>query len=143
MKVQQQGSVLSVSEIVELAAANSGLLKSSLESVLTPAVKEVEIDLAGAEFIDCAGAGALVSFRRQALEQNPDLRFSVRPPRPPLRRVFALTGLSTLFPAEQRTCAGACQVSHAAPLAADTDVLPSAPAIPLIASAEDAIGTPP
>ncbi len=143
MKFQQQGSVLSVSEIVELAAANSGLLKSSLQSALTPAVMEVEIDLAGTEFIDCAGAGALICFRREALEQNPNLRFSVRPPRPPLRRVFALTGLNTLFPAEQRTCAGACQVSLGAPPTSETDLVPSAPAIPLLASAGDAIGTPP
>jgi anti-anti-sigma factor len=105
MKVQHQGAALNISEIDELAAGNSAVLKSSFLTLLNNSVKEVEIDLSNAEFIDCAGAGALAALRRDALRRDPGLRFSIRPPRPSLRRVFTLTGLGRLFPVEHRTCA--------------------------------------
>jgi anti-anti-sigma factor len=129
VKVCQQGEALSVNAIIELAASNSGLIKTTVQSLLSPSVKEVEIDLADAEFIDCAGAGALASLRRDALENNPSLRFSVRPPRPELRRVFTLTGLNNLFPAEHRMTAASRVVPDSAAPGIKSVSAPVAPGI--------------
>ncbi len=129
MKVQHQGAALNISEIDELGAVNSAVLKSSLLTLLNNSVKEVEIDLSNAEFIDCAGAGALAALRRDVLRRDPGLRFSIRPPRPSLRRVFTVTGLGKLFPIEHRTCAlpsAAAVVPEPAPTLAPAVPIPVA-----------------
>lgn len=139
MNIARQGSTLRVTEIPELGAASPPLFSSILADLLSPDVRQVEFDLTATEFVDCTGAGALVSFRRLAQRENPGLDVRVLTPRAAVRRLFALLGLDRLF----TVCASqpaAAPSSIKAEMAARPSSLPTPGTLPLLQQIETAPG---
>ena len=98
MNIAKQGPILRISDIPELGAASPLLFGSLLAQLLCGDIRQVEIDLTETEFVDCAGAGALLSFRNSAQRENPGIEFRVLlSPRAAVKRLFALLGLDRVF----------------------------------------------
>ena len=101
MKILRDGEKLSVSEIPELDAANSGSFRSQLSAALPANVRQIDIDLSRTR-MDCSGVGALVALRNWAREQNLDVAIRLLNPTQTVRRLFFLTRLDRLFPIEHQ-----------------------------------------
>lgn len=90
-----------MSEIGELAAANSGTFQSALTASLGSNVTEIDIDLSETGFLDCGGVGALVALRKCAQRRNTSVSIRLLNPTSSARRLFQLTRMDDLFPIEQ------------------------------------------
>ena|SRR5437870_5681658 len=102
MKIVRDGETLNVSELEELAAANSSSFRTRITSALPAAVRNIEIDLSQTAFVDCGGVGALVAMRNCARRHNSDVAVRLLNPKPPVRRIFDLTGMEGVFSIEDR-----------------------------------------
>src|SRR5882724_5724180 len=91
MKLIRNGATLNVSELDELATANSGAFQSALRAALPAEVDRVEIDFSKTSFIDCGGVGALVALRKCNWRRNGKLAIRLVNPTPPVRQIFSLT----------------------------------------------------
>jgi anti-anti-sigma factor len=103
MKITRAGETLSVSQIEQLAAANSLSFQSELKAALPSDVQQIDIDLSETGFADCTGLGALIALRncaRHCCSANVIIR--LLNPKPPIRRIFDLTRLDRIFPIEER-----------------------------------------
>nr|WP_221374917.1 STAS domain-containing protein [Actinoplanes polyasparticus] len=60
-----------------------------------PAVRYLRIDVAGLDFIDSYGLGALVSARNSAAASG--VTFTLAEPSPPVRKAIEVTGLGHVF----------------------------------------------
>ena len=100
MKIDLNGETLCVTEITELAAANSAAFECELGAALTPKANHIEIDLSKTDFIDCRGIGALIAVRKRARDGNGNVTVRLRNPKHLLRRILNLTRMDRLFPFE-------------------------------------------
>jgi anti-anti-sigma factor len=100
MRIVQDGDTLNVSEIEELASANSMAFQSAIGAALPLTVKQINIDLSRAGFVDCGGLGALIALRKRARQCNAQVTIRLCHPTGPARRLVRLTGLEELFPIE-------------------------------------------
>jgi anti-anti-sigma factor len=76
--------------------ATSPQLQAVLVDLVDRGLHQLIIDLEQVSFLDCAGIGMLVDARRRVQEHGGSLKL-VRP-RPFVRQVLALTGMTTVFP---------------------------------------------
>jgi len=87
-------TVVIVSGEIDLYTAPK--LRSELAAVLSgghPA--QVVVDMSGVEFCDSTGMNVLLSSLRQAREQGGQLEIAA--PRPAVRKIIEITGLSSVF----------------------------------------------
>jgi anti-sigma B factor antagonist len=79
-------AIVAVAGEVDLATVAE--LRSTLSRVIAPPREEVVVDLAGVEFIDASGLGALVGAAAAAARAG--VKFRLTAPSPPVERVFEL-----------------------------------------------------
>jgi anti-sigma B factor antagonist len=96
----------------ECDITNASLLREQLLGMLARESARMVVDLSGLEFLDCAGAGALVAVSRRAMLLGGTL--AIAAPRAPVARLLQLTGLDqhfAVFPSSPSALAAVRQVS--------------------------------
>lgn len=78
--------------------------KDAFRAALTPEAHEVVLDLSAVEFLDSSGLGALVAVLKLA---GPERRFALAGLTAPVRKVFALTRMDSVFEVRPATAATA------------------------------------
>jgi|SRR3954468_13682724 anti-sigma B factor antagonist len=95
MKINVQGDTLRVSGVKELSAANSSAFRDWVRGNIGAELKNIEIDLSEAGFIDSSGLGALVSLHRTASGRKGNLKLIN--PLPPVQQILELTRMHRIF----------------------------------------------
>jgi anti-sigma B factor antagonist len=101
LAVQDHGDHATIQVGGEIDLATSPQLQAVLVDLVDRGLHQLIIDLEQVSFLDCAGIGMLVDARRRVQEQGGSLTL-VRP-RPFVRQVLALTGMTTVFPIDSST----------------------------------------
>lgn len=96
--VARQGARVEVMLYGELDAYSAPRLREGMSELGEIAGRHVVVDLGGVGFVDSAGLAAIVSTLRAVKEA--DGAVSLRSMSPQLHKLFEITGLSRLFPAE-------------------------------------------
>jgi len=96
MKIHDNGDVLTVSNIKELAAGNSDSFRDEVRAALPPRVKALEIDLSETDFVDSCGLGALISVYK-FLNRAGAVPVRLVNPAPSIQQIFELTRLHKIF----------------------------------------------
>jgi anti-sigma B factor antagonist len=97
MKIDRQNDTLRVSEVSQLDASNALAFRAAVAAALAPGIRNLEIDLAQAECVDCGGLGALVALRKSLLQNHPEATLSLVHLAPPVQRLLQLTRMDRLF----------------------------------------------
>jgi anti-sigma B factor antagonist len=95
LAIQDHGDHATIKVGGEIDLATSPQLQAVLVDLVDRDCYQLIIDLKQVSFLDCAGIGMLVNTRRRVLAYGGSLKL-VRP-RPFVRRVLALTGMTTVF----------------------------------------------
>jgi len=98
IEVSRQGARVDVSLRGELDAYSAPRLHEGMATLGDIAGRHVVLDLAAVGFVDSAGLAAIVTTLRSV--KAADGAVSVRGMTPQLHKLFEITGLSRLFPAE-------------------------------------------
>ena len=98
ISVQHHGDRAVIKVGGEVDLATSPQLQAVLVDLVDRGLHQLTIDVAQVSFLDCAGIGMLVDARRRVNEHGGSLKL-VRP-RPFVRQVLALTGMTTVLPIE-------------------------------------------
>jgi anti-sigma B factor antagonist len=85
----ESGSIAVVAVTGEVDLATVPELRRRLDEAISGPRREVVVDMAGVEFIDASGVGALVGAARDAAEAG--VRFRVHAPSPAVERILSLT----------------------------------------------------
>lgn len=101
MKIENHGENLTVSEIPELTAVNSGQFRERVGAALPTAPGLIEIDLSQTQFVDSSGLGALFALYRSAANGKGATLRLVNPA-PEIQQLFELTQMHQLFEIVQR-----------------------------------------
>ena len=83
----------------EIDVATSPVLRSELASVLASEPDDVTLDLRDVTFVDSSGLGVMVGALKRLREGGGE-RFAIVDPQDAVRKVFDITGLSSLFQIE-------------------------------------------
>ena len=83
----------------EIDVATSPMLRSELASVLATQPADVTLDLHDVSFVDSSGLGVMVGALKRLREGGGE-RFAIVDPQDSVRKVFDITGLSSLFQIE-------------------------------------------
>jgi len=95
MKIQVQGDTLCLSGMKELGTANFNLLRDQARAALTPAQKNIEIDLSDIALLDSCGLGMLISLHKTACSRSGVVR--LRNPSPGVQQILELTRMHRIF----------------------------------------------
>jgi anti-sigma B factor antagonist len=95
MKIEKQGEVLRISELMELGAANANAFRDEARAALGEEQQFIEIDLSNTDFIDSCGLGALIALHKTACARKGAVRLIN--PRPPVQQILELTRMHQLF----------------------------------------------
>jgi anti-sigma B factor antagonist len=95
LAVQDHGDHATIEVGGEIDLATCPRLQAVLADLVDRGFHQLIVDLEQVSFLDCAGIGVLVDARRRVQEHGGSLKL-VRP-RPCVRRVLALTGMTTMF----------------------------------------------
>ena len=79
----------------DLDVASADVLRAEVQELRRAGAGRVVLDLAGVEFMDCAGLGSLLVLRNDAKRAKQSL--TLLPGPPPVQRLFALTATRGLF----------------------------------------------
>lgn len=61
MRTLSNGDILTVTDFSNLGATNAGLFRDFIRATLKPEHRFIEVHMAGANFVDSEGLGALIS----------------------------------------------------------------------------------
>ena len=95
MIIKVQGETLNVGEVKELSAANANAFKDEVRRAMREPLKNIEIDLSQAMFLDSCGLGALISVQKIACSRNGLVRLIN--PTPAVRQILELTRMHRIF----------------------------------------------
>jgi len=95
IKLEVQGDTLTIGGIKELSAANANSFRDQVRSAMSESLKNIEIDLSGAEFLDSCGLGALISLHKTACGRNGLVRLVN--PALPVQQILELTRMHRIF----------------------------------------------
>lgn len=95
MKVQNNGEIICISGIKELAAANANAFRDQVRASMTDTHKFIEIDLSETMFLDSCGLGALISLHKTVCARNGLVRLVN--PTPPVQQILELTRMHRIF----------------------------------------------
>lgn len=101
MKMQTQGDTLLISELKELGAANSNEFRDQARAALTPAQKNLEIDLSQTLFLDSCGLGTLISLHKTICARGGTVRLIN--PTPGVQQILELTRMHRIFEIVKRS----------------------------------------
>jgi anti-sigma B factor antagonist len=102
MKTKHDGETLHISDIPELTAANSHVVREEIRAALPTPLKAIEIDLSQTSFVDSCGLGALIAVYKTACGRNGGVTVRLLNPTPPVQQLFELTRLHCLFEIARR-----------------------------------------
>lgn len=95
MKIEIDGTKLSITELGELSADNSTQFRKDIHAVFSPSISVIEIDLSRARFVDSCGLATLCGLHRSAGTRGIALR--LLDPEPAVRQLLELTQMHQLF----------------------------------------------
>ena len=95
MTIRIQGETLCISDVQELGAANSTDFRERARAALTPAQRNIEIDLSATCFLDSSGLGTLISLHKTTWSRNGQVR--LENPTPGVQQILELTRMHRLF----------------------------------------------
>jgi anti-sigma B factor antagonist len=101
MKIANQGSCFTISEIPELTAVNSTNFRDEVRAALPSSPVTIEIDLSDTRFVDSSGLGALFALYRAAT-QSGTATLRLLNPKPEIQQLLELTQMQQLFEIVQR-----------------------------------------
>ncbi len=101
MRIQNIDQTLSISDIVELTAVNSGTFRLDVNAAIVELPAVIEIDLSKTRFLDSSGLGALFALYRTAGEAGGATLRLINPPNE-IRQLLELTQMQQLFEIVQR-----------------------------------------
>ena len=90
-----QGDTLSIGGIRELNAANANAFRDQIRSAMSDTLKNIEIDLSQAIFLDSCGLGALISLHKTACSRRGLVRLVN--PAMPVQQILELTRMHRIF----------------------------------------------
>lgn len=90
-----QGDTLSIGGIRELNAANANAFRDQIRSAMSETLKNIEIDLSQAIFLDSCGLGALISLHKTACSRRGLVRLVN--PAMPVQQILELTRMHRIF----------------------------------------------
>ena len=90
-----QGDTLSIGGIKELNAANANAFRDQIRSAMSDTLKNIEIDLSQAIFLDSCGLGALISLHKTACSRRGLVRLVN--PAMPVQQILELTRMHRIF----------------------------------------------
>jgi anti-sigma B factor antagonist len=96
MKIETHGTVVSVSEIQELTAANSSRFRDEVNGAFTGTTSLIEINLSQTRFMDSSGLGALFALYRATTKQE-GVTLRLLNPLPEIQQLLELTQMQQLF----------------------------------------------
>ncbi|MFF7969431.1 STAS domain-containing protein [Streptomyces sp. NPDC007903] len=86
----------------ELDLVSGDQIRAHLVEALTASSSELELDLSGLSFCDCAGLNVLLELRQRALSQGKAV--TIQAVSPTVDRLLDLTGAQELFSPERSRC---------------------------------------
>ncbi|HEX9375740.1 MAG TPA: STAS domain-containing protein [Actinomycetota bacterium] len=92
-EVRRDGPSAEVALVGEIDAATSPLLREAVVPPLATGWVDLDLDMAGVTFVDSQGLRVLIEVARSARG-----RLTLRGVRPPVRRLFDLTGVVSALP---------------------------------------------
>ncbi|HUL51406.1 MAG TPA: STAS domain-containing protein [Candidatus Nitrosotalea sp.] len=95
MNIRVEGDTVNVDGIKELSAANSNQFKDKVRDAMKDSLKNIQIDLSQAVFLDSCGLGALISLHKTVCTRNGVVR--LRNPAPPVLQILELTRMHRIF----------------------------------------------
>jgi anti-sigma B factor antagonist len=95
MKLEAQGNTLTVVGIQELTASNAVAFRDQVRSAMTGQLKNIQIDLSEAAFLDSCGLGALISLHKTACSRQGLVRLVN--PALPVQQILELTRMHRIF----------------------------------------------
>jgi anti-sigma B factor antagonist len=101
MRIQTKDQTVSISDIVELTAVNSGTFRMDVNAAIVDPPAVIEIDLSKTRFLDSSGLGALFALYRTVGEAGGTTLRLVNPPTE-IRQLLELTQMQQLFEIVQR-----------------------------------------
>ena len=96
MKIENTGECISVSDILELTAANSAHFRDEVRSHLSDSSSLIEINLSQTRFMDSSGLGALFALYRATAERD-GVVLRLLNPIPEIEQLLELTQMQQLF----------------------------------------------
>src|ERR1700677_5141560 len=113
MKIEETGECLSISEIHELTAMNSGIFRDRETAALHKSLTVIEVNLSQTRFMDSSGLGALFALYR-ATPHREGVVLRLLNPVPEIEQLLELTQMQQLFEIVRR-CPHASPVARAGP----------------------------
>ena len=95
MRMQVHESAIVIAEIKELGAANANQFRDWVRSSMTDGLKNIDVDLSQATFIDSCGLGALIALHKTACARHGTLR--LLRPQPQVQQILELTRMHRIF----------------------------------------------
>jgi anti-sigma B factor antagonist len=95
LRLAVRGDTLSIGGIRELSAANASIFREQVRSAMSDSLKNIEIDLSQASFLDSCGLGALISLQKTANSRRGLVRLVN--PGLPVQQILELTRVHRIF----------------------------------------------
>jgi anti-sigma B factor antagonist len=95
MKAQVLTTTLLLSEITELNATNSTLLRDDARAALKEHVTTIDVDLSQTRLVDSSGLGALIALHKTMCARGGVVR--ILHPTPSVQQILELTRLHRVF----------------------------------------------
>jgi anti-sigma B factor antagonist len=95
IQVEVQGDTLTIGGIQELSAANATSFRDEIRNAMAGSLKNIEIDLSQASFLDSCGLGALISLHKTACSRRGAVR--LLNPASPVQQILELTRMHRIF----------------------------------------------
>ena len=86
---------MTIGGIEELSAANATSFRNEIREAMDDSLKNIEIDLSRASFLDSCGLGALISLHKTACSRQGSVR--LRNPASPVQQILELTRMHRIF----------------------------------------------
>jgi anti-sigma B factor antagonist len=95
VKLSAQGETLSIGGLKELSAANANAFRDEVRAAMSRKLKNIEIDLSEASFLDSCGIGALISLYKTVSSRRGTVR--LLNPSAPVQQILELTRMHRVF----------------------------------------------
>jgi anti-sigma B factor antagonist len=95
IRFEVQGDTLAIGGIEELSAANATSFRDQIREAMAGSLRNIEIDLSKASFLDSCGLGALISLHKTACSRQGSVR--LLNPASPVQQILELTRMHRIF----------------------------------------------
>ena len=95
MRLKVRGDTLAIGGVEELSAANASHFRDEVRGAMSGPLKNIEIDLSEANFLDSCGLGALISLHKTACSRRGAVR--LLNPASPVQQILELTRMHRIF----------------------------------------------